>query len=95
MYFFAIWKLGAVVVPFDRETNPEGRARILEARRARLIIAGYGERPAWANDRTVAEWWEPGAREGAEAGPAAMDAAGGGAGALYFTSGTTGTPKGA
>ncbi|MBW3609302.1 MAG: AMP-binding protein, partial [Actinobacteria bacterium] len=28
-YFFAIWKLGAVLVPFDREMNPDAAARIV------------------------------------------------------------------
>src|ERR1700716_1802510 len=28
-YLFALWKLGAVVVPFDRETNPQAATAIL------------------------------------------------------------------
>ncbi len=31
VYLFALWKLGAVVVTFDLETNPEAGARILTA----------------------------------------------------------------
>jgi cation transport ATPase-like protein/AMP-binding enzyme len=31
VYLFALWKLGAVVVPFDREMNPEAGARIFAA----------------------------------------------------------------
>src|SRR5687767_8260374 len=30
VYFFALWKLGAIVVPFDREMNPEAGAAIIE-----------------------------------------------------------------
>src|SRR5918992_737097 len=48
VYLFAVWKLGAIVVPFDREMNPESAARILEAVEPRAIITGYGGRPAWA-----------------------------------------------
>jgi long-chain acyl-CoA synthetase len=65
MYLFALWKLGAVVVPFDREMNPESAARILEAVEPRAIITGYGGRPAWAGRHRLTEWWEPGSRDGA------------------------------
>ena len=65
VYLFATWKLGAIVVPFDREMNPEGGARILDSVEPRLIVAGYGERPAWARTATITEWWEPGSRHGA------------------------------
>ncbi len=58
VYLFALWKLGAVAVPFDREMNPEGAARIIESVEPRCVIAGYGERPGWARD--AVEWWEPG-----------------------------------
>ena len=93
VYLFATWKLGAIAVPFDRETNPEGGARILDSVEPRLIIAGYGERPAWARSAAIIEWWEPGSRNAAPAAslwtepsePIAV---------TVFTSGTTGTPKG-
>jgi long-chain acyl-CoA synthetase len=93
IYLFAIWRLGAVAVPFDREMNPEGGARILAAVEPRAVLAGYGERPAWARDAEVTEWWEPGSRGGTPVTapwirPAEELAA------LMFTSGTTGTPKG-
>src|SRR5581483_12179391 len=35
VYLFALWKLGAIVVPFDREMNPEAGASILRAVEAR------------------------------------------------------------
>ena len=35
-YLFAVWKLGAIAVPFDREMNPEGGARILQSVEQRL-----------------------------------------------------------
>ena len=93
VYLFALWKLGAIAVPFDREMNPEGGARILETVQPRLILAGHGERPAWADQAEVTEWWEPGSRQAeAERGPWSRPAEE--LAALMFTSGTTGTPKG-
>ena len=62
VYLFALWKLEAIVVPFDREMNPDAAASILKSVEPRWIIAGYGERPGWAVDREdFVEWWEPGA----------------------------------
>src|SRR5262245_8562257 len=40
VYFFALWKLGAVVVPFDREMNPEAGAKILAAIAPRRVLVG-------------------------------------------------------
>lgn len=93
VYLFATWKLGAIAVPFDREMNPEAGARVLNSVEPRLIIAGYGERPAWARSADITEWWEPGSRDAVPAArlwsepsePLAV---------IVFTSGTTGTPKG-
>src|SRR5262245_1319503 len=31
VYFFALWRLGAVAVPFDPAMNPDAAARIIEA----------------------------------------------------------------
>src|SRR5581483_10395243 len=100
VYHFALWKLGAIVVPFDREMNAAAAARILALVEPRLVIVGYDERPAWANGAPLTDWWEPGAaalspfphREGGRGGRsagAAEDVA-----AIVFTSGTTGDPKG-
>ncbi len=96
IYLFALWKLGAIAVPFDREMNPEGAARILASVEPRRVIVGYGERPAWARGDEVMEWWEPGSRQvgagGAQSAswqPPEVELA-----AIFFTSGTTGVPKG-
>lgn len=96
VYLFALWKLGAIVVPFDREMNPSAAASIIDSVEPRWILGGYGTRPGWASesDRFV-EWWEPlaGRVERADAHSAwsvpAEDLA-----AIFFTSGTTGQPKG-
>jgi long-chain acyl-CoA synthetase len=92
VYLFALWKLGAVVVPFDREMNPEAAARILEAVTPCCVLTGYGGRPAWAQPGQTTEWWEPrrlGTEESGAWTPPAEALA-----AVVFTSGTTGTPKG-
>lgn len=92
--FAAIWQAGAIAVPFDREMNAEAAQTILRLVEARLVITGYGQRPEWADDAPVAEWWEP--RPVAASTlqltfPSAGDEA---VAAIYFTSGTTGSPKG-
>jgi acyl-coenzyme A synthetase/AMP-(fatty) acid ligase len=93
VYLFALWKLGAILVPFDREMNPEAGARIVESVEPRLVIVGYGERPAWARATQLTEWWQPGSRLQREPpnawSPPETDLA-----AIFFTSGTTGNPKG-
>lgn len=92
VYLFALWKLGAVVVPFDREMNPEAGSSIIDSVEPRCVLVGYAERPVWARQRTVIEWWEPQRsvdRASSVWHPPAEDLA-----AIFFTSGTTGTPKG-
>jgi long-chain acyl-CoA synthetase len=103
--FTAIWRLGAIVVPFDREMNVEAARTILGMVEPRLILTGYDQRPAWAVDGApLEEWWEP---TGDRSFPAiatdqertttAMDQLADetvGVAAIYFTSGTTGAPKG-
>jgi long-chain acyl-CoA synthetase len=92
IYLFALWKLGAVVVPFDREMNPDAGIRVLRSVEARCTLVGYDERPTWARDGNVVEWWEPGTRGGRPASewirPSEELAT------ISFTSGTTGDPKG-
>lgn len=94
VYLFALWRLGAVVVPFDREMNAEAADAIQKSVDPRLIVAGFDERPPWMSQREVVDWWEPGTRirstgsNGAWRRPAEELAA------IFFTSGTTGRPKG-
>src|SRR6266540_3488055 len=57
-YLFALWKLGAVVVPFDKDMNAQAALAILESVQPRLVILGYDQKPAWAPPEAV-EWWEP------------------------------------
>jgi long-chain acyl-CoA synthetase len=92
VYLFALWKLGAIAVPFDRDTNVEAAERILDSVEPRLALIGYDERPAWSRRPNAVEWWEPGARGGRPDdgwSPPREELA-----ALVFTSGTTGNPKG-
>jgi long-chain acyl-CoA synthetase len=94
VYLFALWKLGAIVVPFDREMNSESAERILCSVNARGVIAGYDERPVWAKGAEVIDWWEPRSDAStdhsiSEWSPPSEELA-----AISFTSGTTGQPKG-
>src|SRR4051794_8170434 len=59
---FACWKLGAIVVPFDREMNQDAAARIVERVEPTLIVVDGAEPPAWAPDELTVQWWEPGTR---------------------------------
>jgi long-chain acyl-CoA synthetase len=94
VYLFALWKLGAIVVPFDREMNPESAERILGSVNARGVIAGYDERPVWAKGADVIDWWEPHSDAGAEHRGSAWSPPCEELATISFTSGTTGQPKG-
>jgi acyl-CoA synthetase (AMP-forming)/AMP-acid ligase II len=59
IYLFAIWKLGAVTVPFDREMNPDAARSIVASVAPRLVLVGYPDRPSWV-PADATEWWEPG-----------------------------------
>jgi long-chain acyl-CoA synthetase len=93
VFMFAIWKLGAILVPFDRDMNPEGASKILDSVEPQLILTGYGEIPIWAPAGEAVEWWRPETaratgRSGDWRKPAEELAT------VVFTSGTTGVPKG-
>lgn len=110
IYLFALWKLGAIVVPFDREMNPEAAARIIDSVDARLVLADSSARPRWAKGLSLTEWWEPGtldeqtSRRDGRAGQADSEDAprpraewtppAEELASISFTSGTTGHPKG-
>ena len=94
VYLFALWKLGAIVVPFDREMNPEAAARILASVEPRCVLTGYGGRPPWAGKEPLLEWWEPRGREHPTGAAAEWTRPAEELAAVVFTSGTTGVPKG-
>lgn len=91
VYLFALWKLGAIVVPFDRDMNAQAATAILASVEPRCVITGYEQRPPWAAADATLEWWEPTPRSTTATSwqPPAEPLA-----AIFFTSGTTGQPKG-
>jgi long-chain acyl-CoA synthetase len=76
--------------------NPESAARILNLVEPRCILVGYEERPVWAHDAQVTDWWDPLARQpdGAPTEAGLSAAAADELALVSFTSGTTGQPKG-
>ena len=89
-YLFALWKLGAIAVPFDRDMNPQAATAILASVEPRCVILGFEQPPAWPAGETAVDWWEPRPRHTAEEWQAPDEDLA----AIVFTSGTTGQPKG-
>ena len=94
VYLFALWKLGAIAVPFDREMNPEAAARIIQRIDPRCTLIGYPERPSWTSHAQLLEWWNPGTRSTRPVSNVSWTAPDEQLAAISFTSGTTGEPKG-
>ena len=89
VYLFAIWKIGAIVVPFDKDMNQQAARAILQAVEPRCVLLGFGDQhPAWAPADAV-PWWEPQPGSTQEWDKPDEELA-----AIFFTSGTTGQPKG-
>jgi long-chain acyl-CoA synthetase len=91
VYFFALWKLGLVVVPFDREMNADAARAILVKVEPRCVLTGFGIEPEWAQPGSTLEWWAPGEKR---TFGVATSISPDGLAAIFFTSGTTGAPKG-
>jgi long-chain acyl-CoA synthetase len=89
-YLFALWKLGAIAVPFDRDMNPQAATAILASVEPRCVILGFEQAPAWPTGETAVNWWEPRPRHTVEEWHAPDEDLA----AIVFTSGTTGQPKG-
>ncbi|HLQ33600.1 MAG TPA: AMP-binding protein [Chloroflexota bacterium] len=94
VYLFALWKLGAIAVPFDREMNPSAGKQIVGLVEPRLVLGGYHEKPAWLGKAELSEWWEPETSASGTVADLHWTGPSEELAAISFTSGTTGNPKG-
>jgi long-chain acyl-CoA synthetase len=73
--------------------NVEAARAILNLVRPALVLTGHAQRPSWSPDAGVEEWWDPNPSQLNDPAPIPIPD-GERVAAIYFTSGTTGTPKG-
>lgn len=88
---YAIWWLGAVAVPINHKLHPDEAAWILDQSGAALVLTDAGR--VFAGRAELALDDRPFAVDGAPVAPVARDGAD--LAWLFYTSGTTGRPKGA
>lgn len=94
VFLFALWKLGAIAVPLDKDTAADAARRIFTRVSPTLILAGHPDGAPWAQPGDPIDWWVPGSRL-PQATPAdAWQPPQEPLATLSFTSGTTGEPKG-
>ena len=90
---FAIWWQGAVAVPINAKLHPKEVAFIVEDSGARLLVSDAGDIVDGAEIALGSEAWQRLLETEAQAQPPA-EAARGDLAWLFYTSGTTGRPKG-